>query len=104
MSTSAIIAALNPDGSITGIRCSADGDVPAAGVTLKDHSQDEGKARALMALGDIYVIGAETGAQVDYQRTSTVDKAKLNQCIAFHRDWNRKFEQSRNAPSIGELL
>lgn len=80
MGTRSQIGILEPDGSVTSIYCHWDGYVEHHGPILRDHYKTEEKVRALMALGDISVLGAEIGEKHDF------DHAPEGVCNAYGRD------------------
>jgi hypothetical protein len=68
MSTRSNIAILNNDGSIEAIYCHWDGYPSHNGKILLDHYMSAKKVRALLALGDISILGAEIGEKHDFDQ------------------------------------
>ena len=82
MSTHAIIMQTK-DNKTRGIYCHSDGYLDYVGVKLIENYTDETKVEELINLGDLSVLGAEIGHQVDFDDWSA---HQLDQCIAYHRD------------------
>ena len=61
MSTRSLIGRENADGTVSGIYCHFDGYPDGVGATLSAHWTDPGKVDALLALGDVSVLGEELG-------------------------------------------
>lgn len=61
MGTDCLIGRENPDGTVTAIFCGHDSQPPYVGAMLRDHYTDAEKIDALMALGDISVLGSDIG-------------------------------------------
>ena len=88
MATRGTIAKENPDGTInrtngtiTSIYVHWDSYPAGVGATLAQHYTDAAKIDALMALGDLSVLGAEIGSKKDF------DTGNLNgECLAYSRD------------------
>lgn len=59
MSTPSIIGLKNDSGTITVIYCNYDGYLDGVGSTLYKHYSDTDKMRTLLALGDVFSLGAE---------------------------------------------
>ena len=59
MSTPSTIGIKNDNGTITAIYCNYDGYLDSVGLTLYKHYTDTDKMRALLALGDVFSLGAE---------------------------------------------
>jgi len=59
--------------TITAIYCHFDGYPSAVGQELSDHYTDPEKVRALVALGDLSVLGAELGKQQDFDAPNGED-------------------------------
>ena len=82
MSTNSTIGIENLDGTIELIYCHWDGYLEHNGRILQQHYTQEHKVRELVALGDLSVLGDETGAQVDFNDRDTHG----SQCVAYGRD------------------
>lgn len=59
MSTPSTIGIKNNNGTITAIYCNYDGYLGGVGLTLYKHYSDADKMRTLLALGDVFSLGAE---------------------------------------------
>lgn len=71
------------DNKTRGIYCHSDGYLDYVGVKLIENYIDETKVEELINLGDLSVLGAEVGHQVDFDDWNA---HQLDQCIAYHRD------------------
>lgn len=80
MSTRSRIGILESDGSVTSIYCHWDGYVSHHGPILRDHYATEAKVRALLALGDISILGDAPGEKHDF------DARPDGMCTAYGRD------------------
>lgn len=69
------------DAGIESIYCHWDGYPAGVGATLREHYRTETKITALMALGNLSVLGAEIGTRKDFE-TSVLN----NECLAYGRD------------------
>ena len=66
MSTRSRIAKQDASGKVTMIYCHSDGYLTGNGKLLLEHYQDEAKIDALLALGDISMLGSKLGAKHDF--------------------------------------
>jgi len=80
MATRSNIGILNSDGTVNYIYCHYDGYLEHNGQILNEHYTTEGKVRALMALGDLSVLGEDIGEKQDF-----MDRVK-GTCLAYGRD------------------
>lgn len=83
MATRSTIAKLNPDGTVTSIYCHWDGYPDHNGRILKEHYTDPAKIDALFALGDLSVLEANIGEQVEFD---SFMQGSQKQCLAYGRD------------------
>lgn len=103
MATRSRIGIDNPDGTITSIYCHFDGYPEGVGRVLAEHYTDEGKIRALLALGDISVLGAELGEDqgtgwFDARGSLGLDDPRRGWTLAYGRD---RGEQGTEAVTHG---
>lgn len=68
MGTRSRIGVLESNGSVTSIYCHWDSYVEHHGPILQDHYTSEEKVRALVALGDISILGEELGEKHDFNK------------------------------------
>jgi len=80
MATRSNIGILNSDGTVNYIYCHYDGYLEHNGAILNEHYTTEGKVRALMALGDLSVLGEDIGEKQDFE-----NRVK-GTCLAYGRD------------------
>lgn len=80
MSTRSRIAVRNADGTITSIYCHYDGYPDGVGKTLVEHYTDPDKIAALIALGDLSVLGKDIGVKQDFGNPAE------GTCLAYGRD------------------
>ena len=80
MATRSNIGILNPDNTVSYIYCHYDGYLEHNGSILNDHYTTEGKVRALIALGDLSILGEDIGEQQDF------DSRVKGCCLAYGRD------------------
>lgn len=92
MGTRSQIGILESDGSVTSIYCHWDGYVEHHGPILRDHYKTEEKVRALLAIGDISVLGAEIGEKHDF------DAAPKGVCDAYGRDRGEESTEAKREP------
>lgn len=81
MATHAAIGSMNEDGSVTGITCHYDGYPSGAGATLGTYYDTPAQVDALLALGDLEILGQCVGERHQHYRQMGAD-----QCTAFGRD------------------
>lgn len=80
MATRSNIGILNPDNTVSYIYCHYDGYLDHNGSILNEHYTTEGKVRALIALGDLSILGEDIGEQQDF------DCRVKGCCLAYGRD------------------
>ena len=85
--------------TITAIYCHFDGYPSAVGQELSDHYTDPEKVRALVALGDLSVLGAELGKQQDFDAPNGEDW-----CLAYGRDRGEKGVGAKTHSGESEFL
>ena len=66
MSTRSLIGLMSPSGKVRYIYCHFDGYIEGVGKTLLQHWSNPNKVEALIALGDISVLGEEIGEKHDF--------------------------------------
>ena len=67
MGTPALIGIIEPDKTITAVRCNYDGYVSHAGKMLVENFDTEEKVRELFSYGDMSAIGAKIGTKHDFK-------------------------------------
>jgi hypothetical protein len=80
MATRSNIGILNTDGTVNYIYCHFDGYLEHNGDILNKHYTTESKVRALMALGDLSILGQDLGEKQDFN-----NRIK-GTCLAYGRD------------------
>ena len=85
MATRSHIGVRNLDGTVDYIYCHFDGYPKHNGKILIDHYADMDKVKALLALGDLSILGAEIGEKQDFNNR---DESDNNWCLAYGRDRN----------------
>lgn len=100
MATRSVICKMNPNWTFDGIYCHNDGYIEGGvGETLFKHYQDPRKVDALIAGGDISVLGSRIDAPKGH---SSQNRAK--DCTVFyHRDGGEKLSRC-NGKNINELI
>jgi hypothetical protein len=83
MATRCFIGKALPNGNITGIYCHSDGYPGYTGLRLEAHYTDSAKIDALLALGDISILGDEIGEKHNFDDYET------------HRDWTKAYHRDR---------
>lgn len=97
MGTRSRIGILEPDGSVTSIYCHWDGYPSHHGPILLNHYATEEKVRALMALGDISVLGEELGEKHDF------DEPPDGVCNVYGRDRGEEGVSARRSASVADF-
>ena len=99
MSTRSRIARLNNDGSITSIYCHFDGYLDGVGAMLLGHYTTQDKVDALIALGDLSILGETIGEKQDF------DSARgTAMCLAYGRDRGEKGVDAVHSVNHAALL
>ena len=80
MSTRSHIGIRNTDGTVDYIYCHYDGYPSGVGETLTKHYTTYDKVKALIALGDLSVLGNEIGEKQDFNNRTK------GSCLAYGRD------------------
>lgn len=83
MATRCFIGKALPNGNITGIYCHSDGYPSYTGLRLEAHYTDPDKVDALLALGDISILGDEIGEKHDFNDYET------------HPGWTKAYHRDR---------
>ena len=84
MSTRSIIAKTQPSGKIKASYCHFDGYPEHNGKILASYYTDKKKINALLAEGEISVLGYNIGKKIDFDDYQLCHA--LNQCRFYHRD------------------
>lgn len=98
MGTRSRIGILEPDGSVTSIYTHWDGYPSHHGPILRDNYATEENVRALIALGDLSVLGEDVGEKHDF------DHAPEGTCTAYGRDRGETDVGCRKSASVKEFL
>ena len=94
MSTHALLAIMETDGSIKAVYLHNSGSLRYAGNTLLTYYRDPSKVRALIELGDLSCLGKTIGEKVDFDAyISTSNYINGTQCLAYCRDRGEEFQQ-----------
>lgn len=107
MSTRSMIAKLNTDGSIRANYCHFDGYPESVGKTLITHYTDSAKIDALLALGQMSVLGAEIGEQHPFDNHNQFSGEGYkpeyeNWTLFYGRDRGESNTEPQDYPSIQE--
>lgn len=94
MATRSNIGILNPDNTISYIYCHYDGYLDHNGSILNEHYTTEGKVRALIALGDLSILGEDIGEQQDF------DSRVKGCCLAYGRDRGESGNEARTCSYV----
>lgn len=97
MSTNSSIAIQRNDGTVTGIYCHWDGYLSYNGAILYEHYNTTEKIEALIALGDLSILGA--AIEPNPEKTHTFEDYQSGVCVAYHRD--RGEPEQNTAPHTG---
>lgn len=117
MATRSNIAVQQEDGSFSYIYVHWDGYPEGVGQTLLDHYTDVAKARELMALGDLSILGDEIGEKHDFDEPHHEWAVKVKTpealaraalvdtwCLAYGRDRGETNIEARTIPADGNVL
>ena len=99
MGTRSLIGVVRDEGKIEYIYSHWDGYPDFVGNRLKKYYTEPEKIDALIALGDISILGREIGEKVDFD-TFSRDEHRRDQCLAYGRDRGETGTESRLADSI----
>ena len=92
MSTRSIIAKTQPSGKIKASYCHFDGYPEHNGKILASYYTDKKKINALLAEGEISVLGHNIGKKIDFNDYQLCHA--LNQCRFYHRDRGEKLRKN----------
>lgn len=102
MSTRSFIGTYNDDNTLTGIYCHFDGYPEYVGRTLLEHWTDPDKVNALMALGNLSMLGMEVGEAHGFDDT---DHPKRHEwCLAYGRDRGETGQEAQTFADHYEFL
>lgn len=117
MATRSNIAVQQEDGSFSYIYVHWDGYPEGVGQTLLDHYGDIAKARELMTLGDLSILGDEIGEKHDFDEPrhdwavkiktpEAVARAALvdTWCLAYGRDRGELHIEARSIEAGGDVM
>ena len=99
MATRSRIGMEMPNGEVRSIYCHNDGYPSCVGAMLKEHYTNPEKVEALIALGDISVLGQFVDVNIPGV-THTFDNPYHDVTIAYHRDRGESLTQPRTDYSI----
>ena len=91
MATRSIIAKTQPSGKIKASYCHFDGYPEHNGKILASYYTDKKKINALLAEGEISVLGHNIGKKIDFNDYQLCHA--LNQCRFYHRDRGEKLRK-----------
>ena len=91
MATRSIIAKTQPSGKIKASYCHFDGYPEHNGKILASYYTDKKKINALLAEGEISVLGHNIGKKIDFDDYQLCHA--LNQCRFYHRDRGEKLRK-----------
>ena len=102
MATRSIIAKTQPSGKIKASYCHFDGYPEYNGKILASYYTDKKKINALLAEGEISVLGHNIGKKIDFDDYQLCHA--LNQCRFYHRDRGEKLRKNtvRDASELEE--
>ena len=102
MATRSIIAKTQPSGKIKASYCHFDGYPEHNGKILASYYTDKKKINALLAEGEISVLGRNIGEKIDFDDYQLCHA--LNQCRFYHRDRGEKLRKNtvRDASELEE--
>ena len=92
MATRSIIAKTQPSGKIKASYCHFDGYPEHNGKILASYYTDKKKINALLAEGEISVLGHNIGKKIDFDDYQLCHA--LNQCRFYHRDRGEKLRKN----------
>ena len=99
MATRSRIGMEQPNGEVRSIYCHWDGYPEGVGATLKEHYTNPEKVEALIALGDISVLGRFVDVNIPGV-VHTFDKPAPCVTVAYHRDRGEEFRAPRVDSSV----
>ena len=91
MATRSVIAKTQPSGKIKASYCHFDGYPEYNGKILASYYTDKKKINALLAEGEISVLGHNIGEKIDFNDYQLCHA--LNQCRFYHRDRGEKLRK-----------
>ena len=102
MATRSVIAKTQPSGKIKASYCHFDGYPEHNGKILASYYTDKKKINALLAEGEISVLGHNIGKKIDFNDYQLCHA--LNQCRFYHRDRGEKLRKNtvRDASELEE--
>jgi hypothetical protein len=100
MATRSFIGIRNTDDSVDYIYCHYDGYPSHNGVILTEHYKTIDKVKALLALGDLSILGEEIGEKQDFNDRSTHNE---KWCLAYGRDRGEPNTGAKN-DKYGEII
>ena len=102
MATRSVIAKTQPSGKIKASYCHFDGYPEHNGKILASYYTDKKKINALLAEGEISVLGRNIGEKIDFDDYQLCHA--LNQCRFYHRDRGEKLRKNtvRDASELEE--
>lgn len=89
MSTNSTIFKKIKNNKYKGIYCHSDGYIGWNGILLYTFYDTEEKVKELIDLGDLSILGARIGKEIDYERRCTDEdyyNSTRGQCVAYYRD------------------
>jgi hypothetical protein len=100
MATRSAIGYKTPEGKVRAIYAHWDGYPAGVGRTLETHYQQARKIAQLVELGDVSVVDAEIGVQVDFDDRA----AQEGQCVFYGRDRGESGVETKEFDTVGDFV
>lgn len=100
MATRSAIGYKTPQGKVRAIYAHWDGYPAGVGRTLVNHYQAAYKICQLVELGDVSIVDAEIGVQVDFDDRA----AQEGQCVFYGRDRGETGVETREFETVGDFV
>lgn len=100
MATRSAIGYKTPEGKVRAIYAHWDGYPAGVGRTLVNHYQQARKICQLVELGDVSIVDAEIGVQVDFDDRA----AQEGQCVFYGRDRGETGVETREFETVGDFV
>jgi hypothetical protein len=100
MATRSAIGYKTPEGKVRAIYAHWDGYPAGVGRTLETHYQQARKIAQLVELGDVSIVDAEIGVQVDFDDRA----AQEGQCVFYGRDRGESGVETKEFDTVGDFV
>lgn len=100
MATRSAIGYKTPEGKVRAIYAHWDGYVAGVGRTLAQHYTAAYKVAKLVELGDVSIVDAEIGVQVDFNDRA----AQEGQCVFYGRDRGETGVETKEFDTVGDFV